>query len=70
MYNFKFYSNVTGDVISTTIDLAKIQTKEVDMSAFNNKNEFDYTTPFGKTKKQMHEWSFAKHNGKGLCNRS
>jgi hypothetical protein len=49
-YNFKFYSNVTGDVISTTIDLAKIQTKEVDMSAFNNKNEFDYTTPFGKTK--------------------
>ena len=38
-YNFKFYSNVTGDVISTTIDLAKIQTKEVDMSVFNNKND-------------------------------
>jgi len=22
-----------------------------------------FPTPFGKTKKQMHEWSFAKHNG-------
>jgi uncharacterized protein YccT (UPF0319 family) len=41
-YSFKFYSSVVRDH-STDVDLSKVQTKEVDFSLFNNKNEFSFT---------------------------
>jgi len=44
-YKMKFYSSVTGDTKEITIDLSKVQTKEIDFSAFKNKNEFEYTLP-------------------------
>jgi len=46
-YDLEFYSNKTGELISTTIDLAKVQTKNIDFSVFKNKNEFEFTTPSG-----------------------
>jgi len=49
-YSMKFYSGVTGDTITTVVDLSKVQTKEVDFSLFKNKNEFEFTTPLGKNK--------------------
>jgi len=44
-YKMKFYSSVTGDSKEITIDLSKVQTKEIDFSTFKNKNEFEYTLP-------------------------
>lgn len=44
-YSFKFYSSKLNESIDATVDLAKVQTKEVDFSIFNNKNEFDFTLP-------------------------
>jgi hypothetical protein len=49
-YEFGFYSSKKGEVINTTFDLSTIQTKEVDLSLFNNKNEFEFVTPMGKNK--------------------
>jgi hypothetical protein len=49
-YSMKFYSSVTGDTIQTIVDLSKVKTKEIDFSLFNNKNEFEVTTPLGKNK--------------------
>jgi hypothetical protein len=49
-YQFSFYSSVKSDVVEATVDLSKIQTKEVDFSIFKNKNEFEYITPVGKNK--------------------
>jgi hypothetical protein len=49
-YQMKFYSGITGESINTVVDLSKVQTKEVDFSLFNNKNEFEFTTPLGKNK--------------------
>ena len=49
-YPMKFYSSKLGDALETIVDLSKVQTKEVDFSIFNNKNEFEFTTPIGKNK--------------------
>lgn len=49
-YDIKFYSSVIGDTLETSIDLTKVNTKEVDFSIFNNKNEFEFVTPIGKNK--------------------
>ena len=49
-YPMKFYSSKLGDTLETIVDLSKVQTKEVDFSIFNNKNEFEFTTPIGKNK--------------------
>lgn len=49
-YNIQFYSSLKGDNLKTTIDLSKVQTKEVDFSTFQNKNEFEFITPLGKNK--------------------
>jgi hypothetical protein len=49
-YPMKFYSSKIGDSLESIVDLSKVQTKEVDFSIFNNKNEFEFTTPIGKNK--------------------
>lgn len=49
-YSMRFYSSVTSQTMETSIDLSKIQTKEIDESLFQNKNEFEFITPIGKNK--------------------
>lgn len=49
-YGMRFYSSISGDTIETTVDLSKVQIKEVDYSKFNNKNEFEFETPISKNK--------------------
>ena len=49
-YEFSFYSAKKGDIIQAKIDLSKVQTKDVDLSIFNNKNESTFVTPVGKNK--------------------
>jgi hypothetical protein len=49
-YEFSFYSSHKGDMIDAKIDLSKIETKDVDLSGFNNKNEGTFVTPMGKNK--------------------
>lgn len=49
-YPMRFYSSVTGDTLETVVDLSKVKIKEIDYSSFNNKNEFEFTTPIGKNK--------------------
>jgi len=49
-YEFSFYSSHKGDMIESKIDLSKIETKNVDLSIFDNKNEFDFIAPMGKNK--------------------
>ena len=49
-YPMTFYSSKLGESVNATINLGKISTKEVDLSVFNNKNEFEFTTPAGKNK--------------------
>ena len=49
-YPMKFYSNVLGKETEAVVHLAHVKTKEVDLSGFNNKNEFEFTTPVGKNK--------------------
>lgn len=49
-YPMKFYSAVSGEETETVVHLGKVKTKEVDLSGFNNKNEFEFTTPVGKNK--------------------
>ena len=49
-YPMKFYSSKIVDSLEAIVDLSKVQTKEVDFSIFNNKNEFEFTTPIGKNK--------------------
>ena len=44
-YPISFYSQKTGEQIDAVVDLSKVQTKEVDTSIFNNKNEFEFTLP-------------------------
>jgi hypothetical protein len=44
-YPISFYSTKTGEQIDAVVDLSKVQTKEVDTSIFNNKNEFEFTLP-------------------------
>jgi len=49
-YTFRFYSDKTNQLITTTVDLSQIKIKEVDYSLFKNKNEFEFETPQGKNK--------------------
>ncbi len=49
-YDFTFYSSVKNEVIKANCDLSKIQTKQVDTSIYNDKNEFEFITPLGKNK--------------------
>jgi hypothetical protein len=49
-YKMSFYSSKLGNSIECSVDLSKVETKEVDFSKFKNKNEFDYETPIGKNK--------------------
>jgi hypothetical protein len=49
-YTLSFYSSKLDKNLETTIDLAKVQIKEVDYSIFTNKNEFQFETPIGKNK--------------------
>lgn len=46
-YTFEFYSSKLGDTVETTMDLSKIQTKDIDFSLFKNNNEFEFITPSG-----------------------
>jgi len=47
-YSVKFYSSVKNQAVDAKIDLSKVQTKEVDLTPFKNKNEFEFVTPLGK----------------------
>jgi hypothetical protein len=49
-YEFQFYSSKKNDYVSVKMDLTQVKTKEIDLSLFNNKNEFEYTTKYGKNK--------------------
>ena len=49
-YSVSFYSKKKNQTFDTVIDLAKVNVKEVDYSLFNNRNEFEFTTPIGKNK--------------------
>lgn len=49
-YPMKFYSSKLNEEVDATIHLGKVSTKEVDLSVFNNKNEFEFVTPAGKNK--------------------
>jgi hypothetical protein len=49
-YTFRFYSDKTNQLITTTVDLSQIKIKEIDYSLFKNKNEFEFETPQGKNK--------------------
>jgi hypothetical protein len=49
-YPIQGFSEKTGESIKTTIDLSEVKTKEVDLSVFQNKNEFEFETPIGKKK--------------------
>ena len=46
-YTFRFYSDKTNQLITTTVDLSQIKIKEIDYSLFKNKNEFEFETPQG-----------------------
>jgi hypothetical protein len=49
-YNVSFYSSKAGKTLEATVDLSKVATKEVDLSSFEYKNEFEFVTPVGKNK--------------------
>ena len=49
-YPMRFYSTKLGEEVEAVVHLGKVSTKEVDLSGFNNKNEFEFTTPVGKNK--------------------
>jgi hypothetical protein len=49
-YPMKFYSVITGETHETIVNLANIKIKDVDLTLFNNKNEFQFETPYGKDK--------------------
>ena len=44
-YLFKFYSSKLNESIDAKVDLSQVKTKEVDLSLFTNKNEFEFTIP-------------------------
>lgn len=39
-----------GDPQQVTVDLSKVQTKEVDLELLSSENRYEFTTPFGKNK--------------------
>jgi len=44
-YPMNFYSTHLGEETEAIVHLSKVKTKEIDLSSFNNKNEFDFETP-------------------------
>lgn len=46
-YPISVYSSVIGESINIDVDLSKIETKKIDYSLFQNKNEFEFKTPSG-----------------------
>jgi hypothetical protein len=44
-YPMNFYSTHLGEETEAIVHLSKVKTKEVDLSQFHNKNEFEFTTP-------------------------
>jgi hypothetical protein len=48
-YKIKVTDKEYDEEVDWTIDLSKVQIKEVDYSLLNRKNEFSYTLPFSKT---------------------
>jgi hypothetical protein len=49
-YLFKFYSSKLNESIDAKVDLGKVKTKEVDLSIFDNKNEFEFVLPSNNKK--------------------
>ena len=49
-YPMNFYSSKLGEQTEAIVHLSKVKTKEVDLSIFSNKNEFEFTTPASNTK--------------------
>ena len=49
-YPMKFYSTVADDVLEATVDLSKIQIKDIDFDKLKNENRFEFETPIGKNK--------------------
>jgi hypothetical protein len=49
-YSFNFYSSKKSETIEASIDLSKIETKDIDLDIFENKNEFEFITPLGKNR--------------------
>lgn len=49
-YEFSFYSSKKNDYINVNMDLTQVKTKDIDITQFNHKNEFEYVTPTGKNK--------------------
>jgi len=49
-YQASAYSSLKGEVIDIVVDLSKIETKKIDNSKFDNKNEFEFITPITKNK--------------------
>lgn len=49
-YKISFFSSKLAKTIETTVDLSEIKTKDVDLSSYNYKNEFEFITPLGKNK--------------------
>jgi hypothetical protein len=49
-YKMSFYSTKLGKAVECSVDLSKVETKEVDFSKFKNINEFEFETPIGKNK--------------------
>jgi len=47
-YDIQFYSRKLNKSINTSVDLGTIKTKDIDLSTFDNKNEFEFVTPLGK----------------------
>lgn len=48
-YKFKYRDPETGEEISATIDLSKLESKEIDISSYvKGKNEFNFTLPVSK----------------------
>jgi hypothetical protein len=48
-YNIVVRDSVTREEVETTVDLSKIQIKEVDESLLNRQNEYDFVLPVSKT---------------------
>ena len=48
-YNIIVKDNITRQEVEASVDLSKIQIKEVDESLLNRNNEYEYTLPVSKT---------------------
>ena len=51
-------TNSLGEPQEETIDLGKVQTKEIDFEKLSSENKYEFTTPFGNNKL---EFKFLTH---------